>query len=175
MKTNQRFTLRLLNLPLLLKETRRSLCKWSRRQIGKKRLSRLKEKGWTVPGVTGQENLSPSGLVVCRSPPPPPLSFLLLVLLCQCWLLPATHFTFHQGQGASKKVSLPTAHWPGQLWSAAAGQWASWRTWCDTQRSEHPPCTRGKEGEVETAKQTQKIAVICQNWQKKVRINRLED
>ena len=45
MKTNQRFTLRLLNLPLLLKETRRSLCKWSRRQIGKKRLSGLKKRG----------------------------------------------------------------------------------------------------------------------------------
>lgn len=86
----------------------------------------------TGTGVTGQENFFPysQGL---SSP-------LLLILLCQYWLLPATHFTSHQGQGSSEKVSLPTADWPGQLHSATGSHWASWRTGCDTHRSEHPLC-----------------------------------
>lgn len=90
------------------------------------------------PGVTGQENLPASGLVLflCHLLPISPL--------CQCWLLPATNITSHQGQGSTEKVSSPTADWPGWLQLATCGQWASWCTWCDAHCSERPHGTPGQ-------------------------------
>lgn len=50
------------------------IANWQRKAVMAPTDGELKEKGRTVTGDTGQENLSPSGLVVCLSPPPPPPS-----------------------------------------------------------------------------------------------------
>lgn len=99
-------------------------------------------------GKAGQENLSASGLVL----------FLLLhlMLLCQYWLLPATHFTSHQGQGGSEKVSTASADWPGWPHSGTGGQWASWRTWCDTHCPELPPYSNNNRQKLNTSKKEQR-------------------
>lgn len=139
-------------LPFLNLEKRHCHCMRSTLQTGKERLS------WLQPMVSRKKRGGREQETLAKKISTPLawsfafcllllLSFLLLVLLCQCWLLPATHFTFHQGQGTSKKVSQPTAYWPEWPWSAAASQWASWCTWCDTQRSERLLHTPGKRAE----------------------------
>lgn len=49
----------------------KQIANWQRKAVMAPADGELKVKGMTVTGVTGQENLFPSGLVVCLSPPPP--------------------------------------------------------------------------------------------------------
>lgn len=138
----------------------KQIANWQRKAVMAPADRELKEKGRTVTGVTGQENLSPSGLVVCLSPPPsllPPPRPAVPVLT-------ATSHTLHLPSGSGREQKGQPADSPlagttlvGVCWPMGILTHLMWHAalWASSVHAR-------QEGEVETAKHAKGITMICQ-------------